>query len=260
MVPQDVPQLQLAAAAAEALPRTGGGAGLQQLGERTQAQEGQRHLDDVSRLTEAAHRQVPQLRYARAERRGVRKATSFVTSHFYLDDLRSPARTSTRPLQHTPCIPRTASALLQRPQTRTCGWRGGTKEPAFVVGDPEAGALASNGQGPPSIMDRLRSTADGAQAAADLIVGAGAAGLAAAQAFRGRAGRQVRQRHERRHSTSALLAAHRQQHVRQPRKQLRLAVRLPRPGAVQQHLWPCPSPRARGRAPGSHAGACLCQL
>ena len=50
-------------------------------------------------------------------------------------------------------------------------------------GDPEAGALASNGQGPPSITDRLRSTADGAQAAADLI-GAGAAGLAAAQAFR----------------------------------------------------------------------------
>ena len=52
-----------------------------------------------------------------------------------------------------------------------------------LAGDPEAGALASNGQGPPSITDRLRSTADGAQAAADLI-GAGAAGLAAAQAFR----------------------------------------------------------------------------
>ena len=29
------------------------------LGERRQAQEGQRHLDDVSRLTEAVHRQVP---------------------------------------------------------------------------------------------------------------------------------------------------------------------------------------------------------
>ena len=52
-----------------------------------------------------------------------------------------------------------------------------------LAGDPKAGALASNGQGPPSITDRLRSTADGAQAAADLI-GAGAAGLAAAQAFR----------------------------------------------------------------------------
>ena len=64
------------------------------------------------------------------------------------------------------------------------GTNGGTR---FVeddlAGDPEAGALASNGQGPPSITDRLRSTADGAQAAADLI-GAGAAGLAAAQAFR----------------------------------------------------------------------------
>ena len=43
--------------------------------------------------------------------------------------------------------------------------------------------MASNGQGPPSITDRLRSTADGAQAAADLI-GARGAGLAAAQAFR----------------------------------------------------------------------------
>ena len=84
----------------------------------------------MSRLTEAVHRQVPQLRYARAERRGVeraagevavkmktlrahgfsqrprfeqvvgylerneplpldqpdRKATTFVRSHFYLDD------------------------------------------------------------------------------------------------------------------------------------------------------------------------------
>ena len=44
------------------------------LGERRQAQEGQRRLDDVSRLTEAVRRQVPQLRYARAERRGVERA------------------------------------------------------------------------------------------------------------------------------------------------------------------------------------------
>ena len=34
--------------------------------------------DDVSRLTEAAHRQVPQLRYARAERRGVERAAGEV--------------------------------------------------------------------------------------------------------------------------------------------------------------------------------------
>ena len=55
--------------------------------------------------------------------------------------------------------------------------------PRFVedlAGDSETGALASNGQEPPSITDRLRSAADGAQAAADLI-GAGAAGLAAAR-------------------------------------------------------------------------------
>ena len=39
------------------------------LGERRQAQEGQRHLDDVSR---------PQLRYARAERLGVERAASEV--------------------------------------------------------------------------------------------------------------------------------------------------------------------------------------
>ena len=51
-----------------AAARAGGGAGLQRrLGER-RAQEGQRHLDDVSRLTEAVHRQV------RAEHRGVERA------------------------------------------------------------------------------------------------------------------------------------------------------------------------------------------
>ena len=79
MVPQDVPQLQLAAAAAEALPRTGGGAGLQQLVGRAQAGAGGAAApDDVSRLTEAVHRQVPQLRYARAERRGVERAADEV--------------------------------------------------------------------------------------------------------------------------------------------------------------------------------------
>ena len=40
MVPQNVPQLQLAAAAAEALPRTGGDAGLQQLARGAQAGAG----------------------------------------------------------------------------------------------------------------------------------------------------------------------------------------------------------------------------
>ena len=151
------------------------------LGERRQAQEGQRHLDDVSRLTEAVHRQVPQLRYARAERRGVeraagevaqqqtktlrahgfnqrprfeqvvgylerneplpldqpdRKATSFIISHFYLDDfVQSSENPTAGPCSTRLCIPRTASALPQRPRTRTRGWRGGTKgtaEPALL--------------------------------------------------------------------------------------------------------------------------------
>ena len=120
-----------------------------------------------------------------------RKATSFITSHFYLDDFvqcgEDPNR---RPLQHTPlqAIPeegfRTPAQATDEDVRLARRYQGGTR---FVeddlAGDPEAGALASNGQGPPSITDRLRSTADGAQAAAGLI-GAGAAGLAAAQAFR----------------------------------------------------------------------------
>ena len=207
------------------------------LGERRQAQEGQRHLDDVSRLTEAVHRQVPQLRYARAERRGVeraagevaqqqmktlrahgfnqrprfeqvvgylerneplldqpdRKATSFVTSHFYLDDfVQSSEDPNPQPLQHTPLqaipeegfrTPAEATDEDVRLARRYQGYGGTRFVEDDLAGDPEAGALASNGQGPPSITDRLRGTADGAQAAADLI-GAGAAGLAAAQAFR----------------------------------------------------------------------------
>ena len=63
VVPQDVPQLQLAAAAAEALPRTGGGAGLQQLA--WGAQDGGRAPPG-------------KLRYARAERRGVERAADEV--------------------------------------------------------------------------------------------------------------------------------------------------------------------------------------
>ena len=100
-----------------------------------------------------------------------RKATSFVTSHFYLDDFVQSSEDPTLGLcSARPCrqFARTASALPPRP--RTAGAEvpryGGTR---FVeddlAGDPEAGALASN-QGPPSITERLRSTADGAQAAA----------------------------------------------------------------------------------------------
>ena len=48
-----------------------------------------------------------------------RKATSFITSHFYLDDF---VQSSEDPTCSTPpCrqFPRTASALPQRPRTRT---------------------------------------------------------------------------------------------------------------------------------------------
>ena len=317
-----------------------------------------------------------------------RKATSFVTSHFYLDDfVQSSKDPNPRPLQHTPLHPedgfRTPAQTTDedvRLVRRYQGYGGTRFVEDDLAGDPEAGALARNGQGPPSITDRLRSTADGAQAAADLV-GAGVCGarsraslpLSAAplprpgpaqpppqiigrpsdaerlldeagqraqevergavaieeteavaaeegevavaaegvgggsspgahrgrgcwnagwrggswrggnggagrghrrrrslrprarhglgagehalpapagQRGRGRAGRPVRQQHERRHAASALHAAHRQQHVRQPRKQPRLlAVRLPRPGAVQHAAPLLLGPEPRGPAP-----------
>ena len=65
--------------------------------------------------------------------------------------LYSPARIPTLgPCSTRLCrqFPRTASALPQRPRTRTCGTRFLEDD---LAGDPEAGALASNGQGrPPS--------------------------------------------------------------------------------------------------------------
>ena len=96
-----------------------------------------------------------------------RKAT--ITSHFYL--AQSSEDPNPRPLQHTPlqAIPedgfRTPAEATDEDVRLAQRYQGGTR---FVeddlAGDPEAGALASNGQGPPSITDRLRSTADGAQA------------------------------------------------------------------------------------------------
>ena len=119
-----------------------------------------------------------------------RKATSFITSHFYLDDfVQSSEDPNPRPLQHTPlqAIPeegfRTPAEATDE-DVRLARMRGGNRfGEDDLAGDPEADALTNNGQGPPSITGRLRSAADGAQAAADLV-GAGAAGLAAVQAFR----------------------------------------------------------------------------
>ena len=89
-----------------------------------------------------------------------RKATSFITSHFYLDDfVQSSEDPNPRPLQHTP---------LQA--IREDGFR------TFAEATDEDVRLA--------VEDNLAGDPEaGAQAAADLI-GAGAAGLAAAQAFR----------------------------------------------------------------------------
>ena len=58
-----------------------------------------------------------------------RKATSFITSHFYLDDfVQSSEDPNPQPLRLCKQFPRKASALPQRPRTRTCALRGGTKE------------------------------------------------------------------------------------------------------------------------------------
>ena len=94
-----------------------------------------------------------------------------------------------QPLQHTPlrAIPeegfRTPAEATDEDLARMRQGGGNRFGEDDLAGDPEADALTNNGQGPPSITGRLRSAADGAQAAADLV-GAGAAGLAAAQAFR----------------------------------------------------------------------------
>ena len=117
-------------------------------------------------------------------------ATTFVTSHFYLDDfVQSSEDPNPQPLQHTPlrAIPeegfRTPAKATDENLARMRQGGGNRFGEDDLAGDPEADALTNNEQGPPSITGRLRSAADGAQAAADLV-GAGAAGLAAVQAFR----------------------------------------------------------------------------
>ena len=131
------------------------------------------------------------------------------------------------------------------------GYLGGLAEGAAALA-PTAGEVAGTLAGAAGV---------GAAATAGLAVGlAGGAAYGLARGtgwvlentlFRPQQGSAVRQRHERRPSASALHAAHRQQHFRQPRKQPRLlAVRLPRPGAVQQHAAPrLLGPEPRGPAP-----------
>ena len=97
-----------------------------------------------------------------------RKATSFVTSHFYLDDfVQSSEDPNPQPLQHTPlqAIPeegfRTPAEATDE-DVRLARMRGGNRfGEDDLAGDPEADALTNNGQGPPSITGRLRSAAGG---------------------------------------------------------------------------------------------------
>ena len=77
----------------------------------------------------------------------------------------------------------------------------------------------------------------------------------AGQQGRGRAGRPVRQRHERRHAAPALHAAQRQQHFKQPRKQPRpLPVWLPRPGAGGLNPVTLPQSQPNSRAGSRSSG------
>ena len=92
------------------------------------------------------------------------KATSFVTSHFYLDDfVQSSEDPNPRPLQHTPLqaipegfrTPAEATDEDVRLARRYQGYGGIRFVEDNLAGDPEDGALASNGQGPPSITGQL---------------------------------------------------------------------------------------------------------
>ena len=95
-----------------------------------------------------------------------RKATSFVISHFYLDDFVQSSKDPTPGPCSTPLHPEDGFRRTDK-DVRLARRYQGYGRTRFVKddlpGDSEAGALASNGQGPPSITDRLRSTADGAQ-------------------------------------------------------------------------------------------------
>ena len=106
-----------------------------------------------------------------------RKATSFVTSHFYLDDfVQASEDPNARPLQHTPLHPEDGFRTPAEPRTRTCGWRGGTKaEPALL-----------RMTGPSAQHCRRRAGGSGPHRRR------GAAGLAAAQAFCPRTRRSTR--------------------------------------------------------------------
>ena len=136
------------------------------------------------------------------------------------------------------------------------GYLGGLAEGAAALAPTAgevAGAMAATvGRG----TRRRRSLRPGPRHG--LGAGEHALPASAGQRGRGRAGRPVRQQHERRHAASALHVAHRQQHFGQPRKQPRLlAVWLPSPGADQSHAPPLllgPEPRDSASVPAELPG------
>ena len=87
-----------------------------------------------------------------------RKATKFITSHFYLDDfVQSSEDPNPQPLQHTPlrAIPeegfRTPAEATDEDLVRMRQGGGNRFGEDDLAGDPEVDALTNNGQGPPSI-------------------------------------------------------------------------------------------------------------
>ena len=158
-----------------------------------------------------------------------RKATSFVTSHFYLRAVQRGPQPSAS-AAHAGCWSTTEPAL-SRTTGRPAPWR------ATVRARPPSRSRRSGNGGAGCGPCRRRSLRPCVRRG--LGAGQHALPASAGQRGRGRAGRPVRQQHERRRAASTLFAAFWQQHVRQPRKQPRLlAVWLPSPGAVQPHAAP----------------------
>ena len=100
-----------------------------------------------------------------------RKATSFITSHFYLDDfVQSSKDPNPRPLQHTPLqaipeegfrTPAEATDEEVRLARRYQGYGGTRFVEDDLAGDPEAGALAATGRGPSAQHCRRRAGGSG---------------------------------------------------------------------------------------------------
>ena len=87
-----------------------------------------------------------------------RKATTFVMSHFYLDNfVQASEDPNPQPLQHTPlrAIPeegfRTPAEATDEDLARMRQGGGNRFGEDDLAGDPEADALTNNGQGPPSV-------------------------------------------------------------------------------------------------------------